>query len=102
MLPLGRRELGELYKQFINHFLLVISRGSGLLVCGFKQVDSSLRMCVRRMVVRTGRRSTGNGHTELYLRMTEDDEVVFYITFVDGKYKKFPLVSWKLIVINLY
>lgn len=36
-----------------------------------------------------GSKVNGDGHGEMYLRLIEDDEVPYYVTFVDGKYKKF-------------
>ncbi|KAJ4415450.1 hypothetical protein N0V82_007321 [Gnomoniopsis sp. IMI 355080] len=35
-----------------------------------------------------GSKIDGAGHSEMYLRLTEDDEVPYYVTFVDGKYKE--------------
>lgn len=37
-----------------------------------------------------GSKPDGDGHSELFLRLTEDDEVPYYVTFVDGKYREFP------------
>lgn len=31
----------------------------------------------------------GAAHSEMYLRLTQDNEVPYYVTFVDGKHKEF-------------
>lgn len=37
-----------------------------------------------------GSKPDADGHGEMYLHLTEDDEVPYYATFVDGKYREFP------------
>lgn len=37
-----------------------------------------------------GSKPDADGHARFYLSLVEDDEVPYYATFLDGKYKEFP------------
>lgn len=91
MLCLGRRGFGECGLGLLQ-LLLLCSLSGGLILVLLANLWCSFFYADQREADGgpVWSEPDAEGHARFYLSLVEDDEVPYYATFLDGKYKEFP------------